>query len=68
LKEQETIFDSIIINNVSYYDVYRDTVVSDGTIPTITPYPVFFYYSIEYGLLKIYFSDDSYWELESIEW
>jgi len=26
------------------------------------------YYSTEFGIVKIDFSDDSYWELEKIEW
>jgi len=31
-------------------------------------YPIKIYYSTEFGILKVDFSDGSFWELESIEW
>ena len=67
LKDQESFIDSITINNRNYYEVYRDTMRYQGSL-SISPYPTFCYYSTEYGVLKIDFSDDSYWELENIEW
>ena len=60
-------YDSIIVNNSTYYNVFADTLTHTGIIP-INPYPVFCYYSTEYGVIKIDFSDDTYWELKNIEW
>lgn len=67
LQGDEVFYDSINVNNSTYYNVFGDTLINGGTIP-IGIYPVFCYYSTEYGVIKIDFSDDSYWELEDIEW
>lgn len=67
LIKQEVFYDSITINNNIYYDVFGNPLHHTGIIP-VTPYPVFCYYSIEYGVLKIDFSDSTNWQIESIEW
>ncbi len=67
LKMHEMFYDSIIVNNTIYHSVFGDTLVHEGEIPLGT-YPVFCYYSTEYGIIKIDFSDNSSWELKSIVW
>ncbi|PLW93834.1 MAG: hypothetical protein C0591_13835, partial [Marinilabiliales bacterium] len=64
---KELYYDSIDINNKMYYDIFSDTLKHEGIIP-IDPNPVRCYYSTEYGVIKIDFSDSTSWELEHIEW
>ena len=64
LKDQECFIDSITINNTNYYDVYKDTMYCQESL-TLTKYPIYSYYSIEYGVLKIDFSDNTCWELNN---
>ena len=67
LSDNETFYDSLIVNNKTYYHVFSDTLTHTGIIE-IDPYPIRCYYSTEYGVLKIDFSDSTSWELERIEW
>ena len=61
----EYFLDSISVNNIVYYEVYKDSIRSEKTI-TINQYPIYSYYSTEYGVLKIDFSDNTCWEYVKI--
>lgn len=61
-KENTQYVDSINIMEQWYYDVFINEVEKNDD----RAYKL--YYSTEYGVVKIDFSDDSYWELEKIEW
>ena len=67
LKYQEQFIDSITINNTVYTNVYKDTIYTKELMNN-DQYPIYSYYSTEYGVLKIDFSDNSYWELNNIDW
>jgi len=68
LKHDETYYDSLIINNKAYYEIYGDTLLHhEGNIP-INPYPTLIFYSTNFGVVKIDFSDGSYWELDKVDW
>ncbi len=67
LRENEIFYDSLIVNNKTYYHIFSDTLSHTGIIE-IDPYSVRCYYSTEYGVIKIAFSDSTSWQLESIEW
>ena len=67
LRDNEIYYDSLILNNKTYYKIFSDTLTHNGMIE-IAPYPVRCYYSTEYGVVKIDFSDSTSWELDHIEW
>ena len=63
--------DSVLVNQKWFNNVYCDTVRYQQPRPipeNLMNYPIKIYYSTEFGILKIDFSDGSFWELESIEW
>ncbi len=66
------LIDSLIVNNSLYLNIYRDTFgVSypiDGEDSDSIICATYIYYSTEYGVVKIDFSDSTSWELERIEW
>lgn len=67
LKDSESFIDSISVNNYMYYEVYKDTVSSqESVIPN--HYPIYSYYSTTYGIIKIEFSNNTFWELEHVQW
>jgi len=57
-KEYTPYIDSIYIMNSWIKDVFVHETALENTM----------YYSTQYGIVKIDFSDGSFWELESIEW
>jgi hypothetical protein len=57
-KEYTHYIDSIYIMNSWIKDVFVHETALENTM----------YYSTQYGIVKIDFSDGSFWELESIEW
>lgn len=67
LVDSESFIDSLIINNSIYYNVYKDTMHTQEST-TSNQYPVYSYYTKEYGIIKIDFSDSTYWELKEIRW
>ena len=66
LRINELYHDSLVVSNKTYYNIFSDTLTHTGNID-IDPYPVRCYYSTEFGVVKIGFSDGSAWKLESIE-
>ncbi len=68
LKGEQVFYDSIFVNNTNYYNVFGDTLIHYDGVISIDPFPVFCYYSTEYGVIKIDFSDNTSWQLEKIEW
>jgi hypothetical protein len=67
LRPEETHFDSLLVNNKMYYNIFSDTLTHLGIIE-LEPYPIRMYYSMEFGVIKFDFSDGTVWELEKIEW
>lgn len=67
LSGSEIYLDSIVLNDQSYYNIFGDTLLTSKEETPII-FPVFCYYSTEYGVLKIDFSDNTSWELKSVEW
>jgi hypothetical protein len=67
LKHDDMFYDSLVISNKTYHNVFSDTLTHIGSIG-IDPYPVRCYYSTEFGIVKISFSDSTSWELKNIEW
>jgi len=71
LSDYDEFLDSITINNSLYYNIYKVSLV-DITYPDDIPdslnHPIRLYYSTDYGIVKVDFSDGSTWELEEIEW
>ena len=61
-KENTQTVDSIFIMGQWHYDVF----ISEKEKVDNRAYKL--YYSTEFGVIKIDFSDGSYWELEKIEW
>jgi len=57
-KASSCYIDSLFIRNRWIKDVFKHETVSENIM----------YYSTEFGILKIDFSDGSFWELESIHW
>lgn len=66
LSGKEVFLDSLYVNSVMYYNVFGDTLEKNEGIITIDSYPTFFFYSTEYGVLKVNFSDGSSWDLDQI--
>ena len=67
LNHNDMFYDSLVVSNKTYYNIFSDTLTHTGNID-IDPYPVRCYYSTEFGIVKIDFSDGPAWELEKIEW
>lgn len=71
-KEDTTEFlDSLLINGSWIPDVYYDTmkyVHLEPSPDSLLVFPVKSFYSKQYGVVKVDFSDGSSWELEKIEW
>ncbi|MCB2201181.1 hypothetical protein KQH26_00280 [bacterium] len=65
LSNNEVYYDSLIVNNKSYNNVFSDSLTHQGSI-NIDPYPIRYYYSKEYGIIKIDFEDGSVWKLMEI--
>jgi hypothetical protein len=72
LLDYEELIDSLIVNNSLYLNIYKDTVdVSypiNGDDSDSIILATYIYYSTDFGVVKIDFSDGSSWELEKIEW
>lgn len=70
ISEYTEFIDSITVNNLQYLNIYKDTVSNVYPLNTreFSRYAIYFYYSTEYGVIKIDFSDSTSWELEHIEW
>ena len=70
LSEYEELIDSLTVNNSLYLNVYKDTVGVTYSFNTRDSmiYATYIYYSTDFGVVKIDFSDGSAWELENIEW
>jgi hypothetical protein len=71
MKPDQEYFDSLLILNQYYYDVYVGSTILDRTPTTKenmadTIHPSFIYYNIELGIVKIDFDDGSTWELKEI--
>lgn len=70
--DTERIIGDLLIGEKTYHDVF----VADVNFPSSyndtvfegLAYPLNFYFSPNYGIIKMDFSDSTYWELESIEW
>ena len=70
--DTERIIGDLLIGDKTYHDVF----VTDLTFPSSyndtifegLAYPLNFYFSPNYGVVKMDFSDNTYWELENIEW
>lgn len=63
--------DSLNINDITYFNIYKDTLVQKNTTPVIPDsikHAKYLYYSTEYGIVKFDFSDGSTWELKEIMW
>ena len=67
LRPEEKYYDSLLVNNKMYFNIFSDTLTHIGMIE-IDPYPVRMYYSTVFGVVKVDFSDGSTWKLEKIEW
>lgn len=67
LKHNDVFYDSLIVNNKTYHKVFSDTLTHIGQIG-LSSFPVRCYYSKEFGIIKIDFSDSSSWELDHIDW
>lgn len=67
LQNGQMFYDSIIVNKQTYFNIFGDTLTHTGKIQ-IDPYPTYCYYSTEYGVIKIGFSNGTFWELDKIEW
>jgi hypothetical protein len=61
-KEYTPFLDSIQVQGNWFYDVYYNELEKKEN----RAYKL--YYSTQYGIVKIDFSDGSFWELESVEW
>jgi len=64
-------YDSLLINDSWFHKIYYDTMQYSLHKPfpySTHSFPIKSYYSIESGVVKIDFSDSTYWELENIEW
>ena len=61
-KENSQYIDSVKVMEQWYHDVFIYEIQRKDN----NAYKL--YYSTEFGVVKIDFSDDSYWELESVEW
>jgi len=72
LLDYEELIDSLTVNNTLYLNIYKDTVdVSypiEGDDSDSVILATYIYYSTEYGVVKIDFSDSTSWELDHIEW
>jgi hypothetical protein len=72
LSEYDELIDSLIIKNSLYLNVYKDTVgVSypiNGDDSDSVILATYIYYSTDFGVVKIDFSDSTSWELDHIEW
>jgi len=60
--ERTPFIDSLEIQGKWYYDVYQNE------LDKLDNRAYKLYYSTKFGIVKIDFSDGSYWELEKIEW
>ena len=70
LSDYQEFLSTLYINNTEYNDVYKDTLTKSGLdpIPDSVKYAVNIYYSTDYGIIKVDFSDGSTWELQEIIW
>jgi len=72
LLDYKELIDSLNVNNSLYLNIYKDTVdVSypiEGDDSDSVILATYIYYSTEYGVVKIDFSDSTSWELDHIEW
>jgi hypothetical protein len=63
--------DSLEVNNTQYASIYKDTLdllIGDEISIDTMKHAIYIYYSTDYGVIKIDFSDGSTWELEEIVW
>ena len=71
-QEDSTQFlDSLLVNGSWIYDVFYDTMEYFHFEPpqdTLLVFPVKSFYSRQFGVIKIDFSDNTFWELDHIEW
>ena len=67
LEENQIYIDSLSVNSQTYYNIFSDALSHTGSIP-VDPYPERVYYSTDYGVVKIDYSDGSAWELLEVEW
>ena len=67
LRSEEIHYDSLLVNNKVYFNIFSDTLTHIGMID-LNPYPVRMYYSLNHGVIKYDFSDGTSWELEEIKW
>jgi hypothetical protein len=70
LTEYTKFIDSLIINNLMYLNIYKDTIDLSYLFKTRDSeiYATYIYYSTEYGVVRIDFSDSTSWELVHIDW
>lgn len=72
LSDYVELIDSLTVNNLLYLNVYKDTVgVSypiNGDDSDSVILATYIYYSTDFGVVKIDFSDSTSWELDHIEW
>ena len=67
LRFDEQYHDSLSINDIVYYKVFSDSLGYSNPTPEL-PHPKRIYYTIDYGVIKIEFTDGTAWELKEIEW
>lgn len=71
LSDFDKLMDSLSINNSLFYNIYKDTLVETSypnNIPDSIPHPLSLYYSTEFGIVRIDYSDGTVWELQEIIW
>ena len=71
LSNYEELIDSLTINNSLYFKIYKNPMVDvshPNDIPDSAKHAIYLYYSTDFGVVKIDFSDSTSWELENIEW
>ena len=67
LRFDEQYHDSLSVNDIMYYKVFSDSLGYSNPTPEL-PHPKRIYYTIDYGVIKIEFTDGTSWELKEIEW
>lgn len=67
LRFDEQYHDSLLVNDVIYYNVFSDSLGYSITEPDLS-HPKRIYYSTDYGVVRIEFTNGTSWDLKEIEW
>ena len=71
LSDYDELIDSLTIHNSVYFKVYKDTLVDisyPDDISDSVKRATYIYYSTDFGVVKIDFSDSTSWELDHVDW